>query len=118
MGHGGARPGSGRKPGSKLAVRTRAAAERLSAQGVTPLEVMLEAMQAHHAAGRIDEAAEIASKAAPYVHPRLAAVQHVGRGGFEGMSLQDLRDEVRRCLKERFGIGFDEDGRPVIEGRA
>jgi hypothetical protein len=77
---GGQRDGAGRKPGS-LTRRTRAVAEKAAAEGVTPLEVMLTAMREHAEAKRWDEAAAIAKDAAPYVHPRLASVQHGGADG-------------------------------------
>lgn len=76
--HGGVRPGSGRKPGS-VTVRTRKIAERELAKGrITPLEVMLHAMRVHYDAGEFDHAAAIAKDAAPYMHPKLQAVQHSG----------------------------------------
>src|SRR5215472_14730257 len=71
--HGGARPGSGRPKGRKTA-RTVALAEALKAQGETPLEVMLSLMRAYWKEGRYPEAVAIAEKAAPYMHPKLAAV--------------------------------------------
>lgn len=43
-GHGGKRPGTGRKPG-QLTKRTRATAERAIAEGKSPLDVMLENMR-------------------------------------------------------------------------
>jgi hypothetical protein len=41
--HGGKRPGAGRKKGS-LTQKTREVAEKAASAGITPLEVMLEAM--------------------------------------------------------------------------
>lgn len=46
MAKGGARPGAGRKPGSATR-KTREIAEQASADGITPLEVMLRAMREH-----------------------------------------------------------------------
>jgi hypothetical protein len=77
---GGARPNAGRKPGGQNR-KTRAIADKAATEGITPLEVMLEAMRAHHAANRLDEAAAIAKDAAPYMHPRLAAIEHGGKDG-------------------------------------
>ena len=82
---GGARAGAGRKV-SSTTVRTRAVAEFLSkTEGVTPLEVMVQTMramwqEAAKTAGQIDldlarEACEIAEKAAPFMHPRLASIE-------------------------------------------
>ena len=81
-GKGGKRPGAGRKKGS-VTKKTREIADRAAAEGITPLEVMIAAMRAHYDAKppRLDEAAAIAKDAAPYMHPRLAAVEHSGEGG-------------------------------------
>lgn len=46
MAHGGARKGAGRKAGS-ITAKTREIAEKASAEGITPLEVMLRAMREH-----------------------------------------------------------------------
>lgn len=100
MAHGGARKGAGRKKGSQTK-RTQEIIAVASAQGISPLEVMLDNMRFAHA-----QAAELltkvatgnepldanledilklrsvaqscASDAAPYLHPRLANVQHSG----------------------------------------
>lgn len=104
-GHGGARPGAGRKPGTPN-TKTREVAEKAAADGITPLEVMIRAMRAyvdeadrlHEEAvtlelvgegdtretvtalrkaslGAITAAAGVAKDAAPYMHPRLQQVQ-------------------------------------------
>jgi hypothetical protein len=73
--HGGRRKGAGRKKGS-LSTRTQAIAAAASAGGVTPLEYMLSILR--------DETAEkaerfqAAKECAPYIHPRLAAIEHSG----------------------------------------
>lgn len=90
MPRGGKRPGAGRKKGSATK-RTRKVADQAAEQGVTPLEVMLQAMREHHAAQRLDLAAEIARHAAPYIHPRLASVQH---GGTVGVQLEIVEEVV------------------------
>ena len=105
---GGARPGAGRKEGS-LTKRTREIAEVAAAQGITPLEVMIRTMMelykeaenctkhddhAHEGVGHdhdimitesriklLNMAATIARHAAPYVHPRLSAIEHTGKDG-------------------------------------
>ena len=41
--------------------------------GITPKEVMLQAMRLHWAANNIVDAVDCAAKVAPYVHPRLIA---------------------------------------------
>ena len=77
MARGGARPNAGRKPGSATK-KTRDIANRAAAGGITPLEVMLQAMMAHYNAGNLDEAALKAKDAAPYVHPKLASTELKG----------------------------------------
>lgn len=83
--NGGKRAGAGRKPGSRT-LRTREFAEKALAAGISPLEVMAATMRALwekavDKAGQVvdvkaaKEACEIAQIAAPYCHPRLAAVE-------------------------------------------
>lgn len=86
-GRGGARPGAGRKKGSATA-KTREIADRAASEGITPLEYMLEVMRrpSDHEDERIQLAREAmrfeaAKAAAPYMHPRLAAVEHTGKDG-------------------------------------
>lgn len=105
-GRGGSRTGAGRKPGSATK-KTREIANKAAEMGITPLEVMLENMRFAHqeAAGilgrLLDSDAEVpegfdslkellryrsmaqdaAKDAAPYVHPRLAAIEHTGEDG-------------------------------------
>jgi hypothetical protein len=80
MSHGGARKGAGRKPGA-LTTKTRAIAEQAMADGILPLEVILHAMRTKFADGDLIAAAALAKDAAPYVHPRLAAIEQSGPGG-------------------------------------
>lgn len=77
MAHGGKRQGAGRKKGSATK-RTREIADQAINDGMSPLEVMLTAMRRHAEAENWDDAASIAKDAAPYIHPRLAAVEHKG----------------------------------------
>jgi hypothetical protein len=76
-GTGGRRPGAGRKKGSatRRTRKTNALAQKAAREGPQPLQVMLDAMRDHFARGELDAAAEIAKAAAPYCHPKLAAVQ-------------------------------------------
>jgi hypothetical protein len=75
---GGKRPGAGRKRGSKN-TRTSELARKAAAEGITPLEYMLQRMR--------DETAEpahrddMAKAAAPYIHPKLANIEHTGKNG-------------------------------------
>ena len=84
-GRGGKRSGAGRKVGSATA-KTRQIADKASEDGVTPLEVMLKAMR--YSLGEFDKslavdhlvaAASFAKDAAPYIHPRLSAVEVDGK---------------------------------------
>lgn len=91
MPRGGPRTGAGRKPGA-LTKKTREIAEKAVAQGVTPLDVMLGTMRElwnKAEAGEVGmsgekvvtpldyrlQAAEVAHKAAPFVHPKLANIE-------------------------------------------
>jgi hypothetical protein len=78
MSRGGARPGAGRPVGvpNKASLARQ---EAIAASGLTPLDYMLNVLRDDDAPReRRDWAAE---KAAPYVHPRLAAVEHAGKDG-------------------------------------
>lgn len=76
--HGGKRPNAGRKKGS-VTKRTREVAEKAAKAGLTPLEYMLNVLR--------DDLADpkdrmwAAEKAAPYIHAKLASVEHKGDGG-------------------------------------
>jgi hypothetical protein len=87
-GRGGARKGAGRKAGSATK-RTREIADKAAGEGITPLEYMLEVMRTEP--GDNLEPRELAiaqtlrfeaaKAAAPYMHPRLAAIEHTGGEG-------------------------------------
>jgi hypothetical protein len=74
MPRGGARPGSGRKPGTANR-KTREIADKAAAEGITPLEVMLEVMRDLYAEGEKVAAAAIAKDAAPYIHAKLSQIE-------------------------------------------
>ena len=80
MARGGARVGAGRKKGSVTPKTQRKIdiIEMASREGMTPLEVLLKGMRDALAANNIKEACFYAKDAAPYVHPKLATVQHQG----------------------------------------
>lgn len=75
MARGGKRDGAGR-PAGALTTKTREIAQAASKSGLTPLEYMLNVLR--------DETADVkdrmwaAEKAAPYVHAKLASVEHTG----------------------------------------
>lgn len=70
---GGARRGAGRPKGSVTA-KTRAIAEEVAASGMSPIEVILILMRRAMDQGEWDKAHKFACAAAPYIHPRVAAV--------------------------------------------
>lgn len=109
MPSGGRRPGQGRPKGS-LTKRTQAIALEAGERGITPLEVMLENMRFAHekaepllmqiikgkslpeAFNLLGEllryrslAQEAAKDAAPYMHPRLASVEHAAKNDANGV---------------------------------
>lgn len=87
-GRGGARKGAGRKPGSATK-RTREIADKAAGDGITPLEYMLQVMRNDPPEGlegpqmlsAISLRFEAAKAAAPYIHPKLSAVEVSGDGG-------------------------------------
>jgi hypothetical protein len=87
-GRGGARKGAGRKTGSATK-RTREIADKAAEDGLTPLEFMLQVMRAEPSPelepreymAAVALRFEAAKAAAPYVHPRLAAVEVTGKDG-------------------------------------
>lgn len=100
MAHGGSRPNAGRKKGS-LQKKSQEIAEKLTANKVTPLEVMLEAMNQAYDAKNLPAAHAFAKDAAPYVHPKLAAMTHSGPNGgpVEYRNLDKLTDDELRVLQ-------------------
>lgn len=81
MARGGSKPGErrgGRKPGSRNKL-TAARVAKVEASGLTPLDYMLSLLR--DPGETKDNRMWAAEKAAPFVHPRLAAVEHTGRGG-------------------------------------
>lgn len=80
MARGGARPGAGRKPGTATE-KTRDIANRAAAEGITPLEVMVQTMRSLWDAGDKLGACAVAKDCAPYMHPRLANIEATGKDG-------------------------------------
>jgi len=78
MAHGGRRKGAGRKPGATTR-RTKEIADKAIAEGLTPLEYLLSLMRDESLSS--DERKDAAKAAAPYVHPRLNAVDHTSTDG-------------------------------------
>lgn len=74
---------AGKKTGGRTAgTPNRASAEQaqaVAASGLTPLEYMLQVMRDPDAL--VDRRDDMAKASAPYVHPKLAAVEHTGKNG-------------------------------------
>jgi hypothetical protein len=75
MPRGGKREGAGRPSGAQN-VKTVEQVEAVKASGLTPLDYMLSVLrnEANEPAQRLDAA----KAAAPYVHPKLANIEHKG----------------------------------------
>ena len=73
-------PRSRRKKGS-LGQRTRLIAEAAIADGDAPLNVLLSVMRKAYADKDLPLALDAAKAAAPFCHPRLAAIEHTGKDG-------------------------------------
>ena len=87
--HGGKRARAGRKKGMPNKV-TAALRAKLMAEGIAPLVFMLQVMRDEHQdlAVRL----EMAKAAAPYLHPRLQAVEHSRTDG----------DSIQHSLQNEF----------------
>lgn len=75
MAHGGARKGAGRKPGQSTKMNQEARKKALEG-GISPLDYMLAQMRDEQNPRELRM--DAAKAAAPYVHARLAAVEHSG----------------------------------------
>jgi hypothetical protein len=116
MPRGGSRAGAGRKVG----IPNKASVERqkkVAATGQTPLEYMLKVMRDGKASDQRRD--DMAKAAAPYVHPKLASMQHTGpKGGpiqtidvakLKGMSNEEL-DLLERALVQIGLVDGDQSG--------
>jgi hypothetical protein len=88
MTRGGARKGAGRKPGSATRLNQEAR-EKALADGVSPLSYMLSVLRNE----KLDRDARMdaAKAAAPYVHAKLASVEHSGSIGVK--SAREVTDD-------------------------
>jgi hypothetical protein len=96
MSRGGSRPNAGRKSKSRelLIERSRNVAAQAS---ITPLEYLLQIAQDTGATDKRRFAAAVA--AAPYVHPRLAAVEHSGNQDKPVVTYQIITGYPARAMK-------------------
>lgn len=79
--------------GRKKGVRNKATAKKeaeIAASGVTPLAYMLDVMR--NPGEDPDKRLDAAKSAAPYVHPKLAAIEHTGANGQPLIPPPDLTD--------------------------
>jgi hypothetical protein len=86
----GSKPGE-RRGGRQAGTPNKASAQReaeVAASGLTPLDYMLSVLRNDK---NTDEMRlDAANKAAPYVHPRLNAIQHSGSIGSQENAIDDL----------------------------
>lgn len=101
---GGARPGAGRPKGAKSRKRKKIL-EIVSASGKTPLDVMLDVMRGAFERHDQETALEAARSAAPYVHPKLSAIEHSGTDGS-----QLIPKEFRITIIDGVAPGLNPDG--------
>lgn len=93
MARGGKRQGAGRKKGqvSQQTKRRVEIAEQALATGITPLDFMLAILRDENRDDR--ERFMAAKEAAPYLHPRLSAVEHSGNIARSAEELPDAELE-------------------------
>lgn len=118
------RPGQSGNPGGRpKGVPNKASAKReaeVAASGLTPLQYMLGVMRDEEAED--DRRDDMAKAAAPYVHPKLANMQHSGpRGGpIQHVDLTKLSGDQLAQLEDIFGplAGPDHDDAADPSGEA
>ena len=96
-GYGGPRPNSGRKPGT-LNEKNRIIATKAIQSGITPLEVMIEAMRKVYDEQGAVEATPFAEKAAPFVHARISSMELKGDLAIKTVSDDDLENRIKMQL--------------------
>ncbi len=130
MPKGGARPGAGRPPEATTLVSRRRADQYARDGGVLPVDVMMRTMRALWDEATLDptakkskdqrqrkerkpkefdrrlmrEACEIAKDAAPYMHHRLATMEHTGK---DGGSIEVLVKRAAASLQALSQAEFD-----------
>lgn len=78
MAHGGKRDGAGRKPGASTRLNEQAR-KQAAEGGLMPLDFMLSVLRDEN--NTTEDRMDAAKAAAPYVHAKLASVEHKGEGG-------------------------------------
>jgi hypothetical protein len=111
----------GRQKGSRNKVTVKRERE-IARSGMTPLEYMLKVMRNPKA--DVSRRDDMAKAAAPYVHPKLASMQHTGRNGgpIQTVDLTKLSGDELAQLENIFGplagSGDDDALDPSGEGAA
>lgn len=95
MARGGKREGAGRPKGS-ASRKTREVADRAAEEGLLPLDYMLKVMRDEGADQKRRDGMAIA--AAPYLHPKLSAVEHGGVGGGAIQHEHGLTPALQRAI--------------------
>ncbi len=98
----------GRKKGS-VNRATAAKAKAIAESGLTPLDFMLDLLRDEEQPPHIR--LDAAKSSAPYVHPRLSAIEHTGKGGGP-VEVRAVPDDRLEC-----DIGELEGRLAAIEGR-
>ena len=107
--HGGARKGAGRKKGavaSTTKAKRKLAHELLKDGDLSPLEYMLKIMRDEKQP--TDKRFAAAKESAPYLHPRLAAVEH---SGTMTISHEQALEQIAN-ISNIAGVTDPEDERP------
>lgn len=103
MARGGKRDGAGRRAGT---INKASAAKRaeIEASGLTPLDYMLTVMRDEQ--NPADMRLDAAHKAAPFVHPKLAAVEHSGKIDSDNTHhVEGALSSLDQFLAEALGAG-------------
>src|SRR5579859_2030311 len=84
----------GRKPGipNKASIKRQA---EVAASGLTPLEYMLKVLRDESAP--LPERMDAAKSAAPYIHPKLAAIEHSGKDGGSPIKIEAVLTDDQRA---------------------
>jgi hypothetical protein len=103
MGRGGKRVGAGRPKGARNKAtlereqRSTEILERAKQAGLTPLEYLLERMRDPEEDKKVRLLC--AKEAAPYIHPRLASIQHGGQLDLRNVTDGDLAAEFESLAR-------------------
>ena len=96
MSRGGARPGAGRKKGS-TALRSRQIIQAELDKGASPIEFLISVFR--DPTVPLKERMQAAKDVAPYMHPKLSAVEAPAKDGREALPEKQLSDlEVARQI--------------------